>query len=173
MLTFSPESWSRNFAARYFNVTIYQIKEARILKKISFSVPGTKKGKIFSEITLNRVNNVYHDDKFIRQMPGKKDYVSIGRKQHMQKRLTLCNLKELYVSFKTKYPQEVIGFSKFCSLRPKWCITVGASGTHSVCVCTLHQNAIFLTNAIQIKCTYKDLMTKVVCDVTSNECMVH
>jgi hypothetical protein len=106
-------------------------------------------------------------------MPGKKDYVSIGRKQHMQKRLILCNLIELYVSFKTKYPQEVIGFSKFCSLRPKWCITVGASGTHSVCVCALHQNAILLTNAIQIKCTYKDLMTKVVCDVTSNECMVH
>ena len=175
LLTFTPESWSRNFAARYFNITIYQIKEVRKLKKISgiFSVPGTKKGKIFSEITLNRVNNVYHDDEFTRQMPGKKDYVSIGRKQHMQKRLILCNLKELYVSFKTKYPQEVIGFSKFYSLRPKWCITVGASGTHSVCVCTLHQNAILLTNAIQIKCTYKDLMTKVVCDVTSNECMVH
>ena len=106
-------------------------------------------------------------------MPGKNDYVSIGRKQHMQKRLILCNLKELYVSFKTKYPQEVIEFSKFCSLRPKWCITVGASGTHSVCVCTLHQNAILLTNSIQIKCTYKYLMAKVVCDVTSNECMVH
>ena len=55
LLTFTPESWSRNFAAGYFNVTIYQVKEACKLKKISgiFSVPGTKKGKIFSEIILN------------------------------------------------------------------------------------------------------------------------
>ena len=110
----------------HFNVTIYQIKEARKLKKIGeiFSVPCTKKGKIFSGIKLNRVNNVYHDDEFTRQMLGKKDCVSIGRKQHMQKRLILCNLKELYVSFQTKYPQEVFGFSKFCNLRPKWFITV-------------------------------------------------
>ena len=33
-----------------------------------------------------------------------------------------------------------IGLSKFCSLRPKWCVTISSSGTHSVCVCTVHQN---------------------------------
>ena len=29
-------------------------------------------------------------------MPGSKDYVSVGKKQHIQKRLLLVNSKELY-----------------------------------------------------------------------------
>ena len=33
-----------------------------------------------------------------------------------------------------------IGFFKFARLRPRQCILAGAAGTHSVCVCTLHQN---------------------------------
>ena len=60
-----------------------------------------------------------------------------------------------------------------CTLRPKWCASVGATGTHSVCVCTHHQNAILLVSAIKWKITYKDLMCKLVCDISNNECMVH
>ena len=37
-------------------------------------------------------------------MPGKKDYVSIARNVHVQKRLILSNLRELFVEFKTEYP---------------------------------------------------------------------
>lgn len=33
-----------------------------------------------------------------------------------------------------------IGFSKFAELRRKNCILAGGNGTHSVCVCTTHQN---------------------------------
>ena len=33
-----------------------------------------------------------------------------------------------------------MGFSKFAQLRSRQCILAGAAGTHSVCVCTLHQN---------------------------------
>ena len=66
-----------------------------------------------------------------------------------------------------------IGFSKFCGFRPKWCVSVGESGTHSVCVCTHHQNSILLVNAIQWKFTYKDLMAILVCDIGRNECMIH
>ena len=36
-------------------------------------------------------------------MPGKKDYISIARNVHVQKRLILCNLTELYAEFKKKY----------------------------------------------------------------------
>jgi hypothetical protein len=64
-------------------------------------------------------------------MPGKKDFVSIKRNVHKQKRLLLCNLKELYVLFKEQNAEVKIGFSKFCTLRPKWCVTVGSSGIHS------------------------------------------
>ena len=88
---------------------------------------------------------------------------------HVQKRLILCNLNDLYAEFKRIYPTLKIRFTKFCSLRPKWCVYAGASGTH--CVCTHHQNVVLLVNA-----TYKmrvDLMEKIVCDTENNECMVH
>ena len=51
--------------------------------------------------------------------------------------------------FKEKHPLVKIGFSKFCSLRPKWCVIAGSSGTHSVCVCTIHQNTILLVDALR------------------------
>ena len=89
------------------------------------------------------------------------------------KRLVLCNLSELYAAFKEAHPNVKIGFSKFCSLRPKWCVLAGASGTHSVCVCCIHQNALLLTDAIDWDFTYKDLMEKVVCDVDNRVCMMH
>jgi hypothetical protein len=59
---------------------------------------------------------------------------------HVQKRLVLGNLKELFELSKTTYPDEKIGFSKFAEQRPKHCVLAGGSGTHSVCVCTTHQN---------------------------------
>ena len=33
-----------------------------------------------------------------------------------------------------------MGFSKFAELSPKECVLAGATGTHSVCVCMIHQN---------------------------------
>ena len=33
-----------------------------------------------------------------------------------------------------------VGFSKFTQLRPAECVIAGASGTHSVYVCKIHQN---------------------------------
>ena len=49
----------------------------------------------------------------------------------------------------------------------------GSSGTHSVCVCSSHQNAILLVDAIDWDVTYKDLIDKLVCDSTNKECMMH
>ena len=74
---------------------------------------------------------------------------------HKQKRFLLCNLHELYVLFKEQNPVLKIGFFKFCSLRPKWCVTVG---TTSVCVYTIHQNAKVLVNATKTGHTIKQLM---------------
>ena len=49
----------------------------------------------------------------------------------------------------------------------------GTSGTHSVCVCTAHQNVKLLLDAVSIQETYKDLMALLVCDVSSSMCMIH
>ena len=79
-------------------------------------------------------------------MPRGKDFVSIGNKVHVQKRLLLSNLKELYVAYKERYPDHKIGLSKLCEIRPKWCVTVSPSDTHSGCVCTHHENTKLLVD---------------------------
>jgi len=67
--------------------------------------------------TLNAIAMFYQDDEHSRQLPGKKDFVSLSRNGHQQKQLLHCNLKELYSAFKLKNPLLKVGFSKFCSLR--------------------------------------------------------
>ena len=105
------------------------------------SSPDPCPGRHVSQETFDNIVGFYENDEHSRCMPGEKDFVqSAHGRIHVQKRLILCKLKELYQHFKEKYPQQHIGFSKFTELRPKHCILAGASGTHSVCVCTIHQN---------------------------------
>ena len=85
----------------------------------------------------------------------------------------LCNLHELFVAFKERNPEVNIGFSKFCTLRPKWCVIGGSSGIHLVCVCTTHQNTILLLDALNWETSYKDLVNKVVCDPSNHESIMH
>ena len=96
--------------------------------------------------------------------------VSMGNTIHKQKRLLMCNVKELFVAFKEKFPIAKASFAKFCSLRPKWCILLGASGTHSVWVCKMHQNAKLLLAPIGEN--YKELMKLLVCSMENRECMI-
>ncbi|XP_047129079.1 uncharacterized protein LOC124809226 [Hydra vulgaris] len=133
-------------------------------------MPNSILGKAFPDVTVQLVKTFYEDDEHSRIMPGKKDYVSIKRNVHMQKRLLLCSLKELFVAFKTKNPELKIRFSRFCTLRPKWCIIVGASETHSACVCAIHQNLKLFLHPLGV--TYKELLTYIVCDITNKDCMI-
>ena len=104
-------------------------------------------------------------------MPGKKYYVSVQKNIHEQKHLLLCNLSELYSNFKQGFPKVKISFSRFCSLRPKWCITVGSSGAHSVCVCAIHQNVKLMLDAVKLSKSYK-LIQLTVCDQNNAACML-
>ena len=117
------------------------------------SSPDPQPGHCLTQTTVHVVVSFYNHDSSSRMMPGKKDFVSVkgdhGR-EHVQKRLILSNLKELYQDFKQKHPTERIGFSKFAELRPKHCVLAGASGTHSVCVCTIHQNVKLMLKGIKI-----------------------
>ena len=103
-------------------------------------------------------------------MPGKKD-VSVSRNTHKQKRSIISNLNELYANFKSKYIGTSIGFSKSCELQPKWCVLAGSSATHSVCVCTYHQNMKSLLAPLNV--SYQELFSLIVCDINNKECMVH
>ena len=134
ILTLAPDSWSHKYCSEYFDVSEYLVRTARELKNVDgiLAKPVPKKGKKLPQETLELVLNFYEDDEFSRQMPGKKDCVSIGNNVQKQKRLVLCNLREMYSAFKEKNPNIKLGFSKFCSLRPKWCVIAGSTGTHSV-----------------------------------------
>lgn len=174
LLTFAPESMPITKIMTSFDVTEYQAKKARKLyrEKGVLAKPSSYKGKTnISEDTVNLVISFYQDDEFSRLMPGKKDFVSISKNVHEQKRLLLCNLKELHQFFKQKYPDKKIGISKFCTLKPKCCILPGANGTHSVCVCPYHQNTILLVDAMDSADTYKELLAKLVCSLENKECM--
>ena len=66
-----------------------------------------------------------------------------------------------------------VGFSKFCSLRPKWCVLAGPKGTHSVCVCTIHQNVKLMLSAIGLEKSYNEIIEMIICSRESKVCMIH
>ena len=74
-----------------------------------------------------------------------------GIKVKKQKHLVLMNLNEGFQLFKERYPDKKIGFNKFSELRPKQAVLAGASGTHTVCVCLIHQNNRFMYQAMKFE----------------------
>ena len=52
----------------------------------------------------------------------------------------------MYTDFKENLPNVNIRLSKFCALKPKWCVLAGSKMTHSVCVCSVHQNVVLLVD---------------------------
>ena len=114
ILTLTPESWSLRKTAKEFKVSKATDRKARILReeeKGILAVPQPVIGKRLGETTVNSVLEFYQNDEYSRQLPGKKDCVSIGKNVHVSKQLILC---------------------KFASLRPELCITVGPKGKYSV-----------------------------------------
>jgi hypothetical protein len=145
ILTVLPKSWTNKRVANEFGASNYMVRKAKKLveEKGILTTPNPKAGKTLLQKTADEVKDFYSSDEISRMMPGKKDYVSItmdGKRQHVQKRLVLCNLREAFEQFKIRHSNLKIGFSKFAELRPKECILAGESGTHSVCVCAIHQN---------------------------------
>ena len=152
------------------------MKEKRILEG-----PNSKPGKSLPVETVGTVCSFYKSNEVSRAMPGIKDCVTViesnGSKSKFLKRLILSNLKEAYKHFKDKFPSIKIGFSKFAELRPKHCILAGQSGTHSVCVCTTHQNVkLMIENAKLNTVTngniknYKQCLAKVLCNPSTIDC---
>ncbi|KAL5493367.1 hypothetical protein EMCRGX_G014541 [Ephydatia muelleri] len=156
ILTVLPNSWSLFKIMQEFGVSNYMARCAKklVAEKGILSTPDLKHGRCLPAVTENLVKAFYHSDNINRVMPGRKDYVSVitseGKREHCQKRLLLCNLKELYEQFKTLNPGLKVGFSTFAMLRPRECVLAGSSGAHSVCVCSLHQNAKLMFYASKI-----------------------
>ena len=139
ILTVLPRSWTRKRIQSEFGVSDYMARKCKQLvqEKGVFSTPDPKPGPSLPPETMQIVTEFYQSDEVSRIMPGRKDFVSVkkeGKREHVQKRLILSNLKELYSAFKYAYPGKKVGFSKFTDVRPHHCVLAGASGTHCMCV---------------------------------------
>lgn len=162
ILTLAPKSWSIRKLAKEFNTSRQKAQKAK--KLVSeygiLTAPNSKRAACLPEITKSLIIKFYEDDENSRIMPGKKDFVSVkgldGKRHHHQKRLVLCNLKELYQQFKSSNPSTDVGFSKFAELRPAHCVLAGASGTHCVCVCTYHENVKLMLDGANIPALTKN-----------------
>ena len=106
ILTSVPDSWSQKYCSEYFGISEYLIQSARELKqrKGILAQPSKKKGKAMAQETIDLVHAFYEDDEYSRQLPRKKDYVSIQKGVNRQKWLVLCNLRELLAAFKERNP---------------------------------------------------------------------
>lgn len=126
ILTLAPHSWTIEKTALEFGISTRMVKKAWKLKQQGgiLAVSATKSGKVLAQQIIQKVLNFYEDNDISRMCPGKKDYVSVwinGEKVQKQKRMLLCNLKELYTTYCNQNGPEN-GFSKFCELQPKWCV---------------------------------------------------
>ncbi|XP_076806681.1 uncharacterized protein LOC143450136 [Clavelina lepadiformis] len=133
-----PTEMTKYKTMKEFGATNYLVKKSRDVKKQKgiLGICDKNKGKTLSEELKNDVCGFYECDDNSRMCPGMKDSVSVrnkdGEKVQHQKRLVLSNLKELHSSWKETYPEKKIGFS---SLRPKWCVLAGSSGTAALQDC--------------------------------------
>ena len=123
ILTILPRSWTRKQIQSEFGVSDYMARKCKQLvrEKGVFSSPNPKPGHSLPSETVEIVTDFYQSDEVSRTMPGKKDFISVkqeGTRVHVQKRLVLSNLREVYRAFKDAYPDKKIGFSKFAELDP-------------------------------------------------------
>ena len=109
ILTILPKSWTRKTIVEKFGATDYMVRRAKELarEKGILATPNPKtSGRTLSDQTVELVKEWYRSDEISRVMPGMKDFVSVkigDTRMHIQKRLILCNLREVYASFKTKH----------------------------------------------------------------------
>ena len=179
ILTLVPKTWTVSMIQSKFKCSEYMARNAKKARQeygVLSTIPQTKTENSTDENIEKEIIEFYQTDEVSRVMPGKKDCLVVktkeGGKKTEQKRLVLFNLKDAFQQFKEKNPTKNIGFSKFASLRPPWCILAGSSGTHNVCICSIHQNLKLMMDASKCKISYKDLLQLMVCDIDSAECML-
>ncbi|KAJ8684815.1 hypothetical protein QAD02_020608 [Eretmocerus hayati] len=179
LLTLSPKFWSRDEITEEFGCTEREARKARELMNEGGVL-------VLPDATVKSVKNLYNRDDVSRLMPGMSDYVSVktkdGKREHVQKRLLLCNLYELHAQYTQEYPDIKICLTKFTQLCPAQCILAGSSGTHNVCVCVHHENVEIMLEAIEIQDptsntqlalrTYQDYLRIMVCNSPSSACFL-
>ena len=167
-LTVLPKSWSIQGVQEEFGATYYMVRKAKELVKQKgiLSTPNPKPGHELPEETVQASLNL---KRLARQCQAKKRCCFCSSRKSKSSFPKEIGLKEAYQLFKDKFPTKSIGFSKFAELRPKHCILAGASGTHAVCVCTIHQNIKLMMVGAKIP----DIILDSVALKTYDHCFAH
>ncbi|XP_025828833.1 uncharacterized protein LOC112904017 [Agrilus planipennis] len=98
------------------------------------------------KILSTKIKEFFERDDISRATAGKKEAVSL-KKDKMQKRYLLDNMKNLYVSFKQENPALRCSYKTFTRYRPFFVVppTVAARET---CLCRIHTNIQYLAFAL-------------------------
>lgn len=141
-------------------------------------VPFSKKNyKVHSVEQKNCIQEYFRDDGSSRICPGMNECISVrtseNKKIKLQKRMILYTLKELYQNYiQDMKPNPLPSFSFFASMRPKECVFPGSPGTHTMCVCSQHQNVKLKLTAINATIKYREIMFLSVCSMNDKKCMM-
>ena len=119
MLTVLPKTCSIRKVEKEFNVSNYMARKSKKLVQLKgvLSTPNPKLGNTIREEAVSAVIAFYNNDEISRQMKGKKDCVTMdisGKKEKIQKRLIMCNLKEAYQKVKEENDIKIV----FRNLQP-------------------------------------------------------
>lgn len=185
ILTCCPKDWSINKITKEFGCSKREARKAKKLREEEGCWPEMT-NKLRSRIPQESQDlavNFFNDDRISKILPGKKDVVSMvinDERQRIQKRLILFELKKVYDEFLIEHPTAMMSFSYFCNLRPKNVVLPGASGTHIVCVCTIHQNIILMIEAISsilkknesdnLPANHRDFIKMITCKTPNRDC---
>lgn len=163
VLSVLPKSLTRKWITEKFNLpsdSMPRLVKRLVKEKEILPSPAPKLGHGYSQEELQVIQKYYEgDSNSVYMLPDKSHYFSVkigNEKVRMQKRLLLCNLKELHGAFLKEHPQIPISFSKFASLRPRYCVFAGSPGTHTVCVCEQHQNVKLKLEGSKLAQTTRD-----------------
>lgn len=192
ILSIFPKQWSfsKFHGVLGDNVTKHMVyKTKRLVKENGILCDNTKKigSKSIDQNTVDKVIKFYRED-ISRDCPGMREFARIGedgKRQKVQRKLIMMDLKEAYVMFKAENPDHAIGFSKFASLRPGECVLAGSThGIHRVCVCLYHQNVKLTFDSLKSHfdlgtfderniTTYREMMGILLCDPPTPKCRLN
>lgn len=199
LLSIVPNSWSIKKIQEEFDCPEYMVRTMRLLVQEEgiLCKPHPKQGRPLDQKIEKMIIDSYLSEEISRPMPGKRDYKSVkegGVRVQKQKRLLLLTNREHYALFCEKNPNVQVSPSKFASLRPPECIPVTSAGTHSVCVCAIHQNTELMARGAGLKkrdvnlggdketdldeedaitsVTIEDCLDLLMCDHKSDDCYV-
>lgn len=141
-----------------------------LARKLNISLAESQNISISNEdARYEHVKEFYYRPDIVYTCPGANDFVVVwenGIKKKCQKHYLTMYLREAFCIFNEINPNIEIGFSKFCSLRPKNVLLMKDTPSDQ-CKCITHENFMFKVKGL--KQTYcNDWWCMILCDPSLN-----